>query len=175
MATLGANAILPTMNSTTRTVTSVTIGALVAAGLATSHLDGPWGMIPGGRFHGEGRACTHESLTAFGDSREIEIEVRPQRPRSMTTWSVRVDGALFIPADFLTPWKRWPYQVIDAPNVRLRSNGTILECRAKRVSDAPRIEKLRRAIARKYDLQPDSRAGRVEVWWFKIVPRTEEG
>lgn len=89
----------------------------------------------------------------------------------MTTWSVVHEGELFVPADFLTPWKRWPHQVRVDDRIRLRLGGQIFECRAERVVDDERIEKLRLAIAAKYDLQAESRAATIEVWWFRIRPR----
>jgi len=160
------------------TATLAGLGFTLALGggwLSTRWLDGPWGMLPGGRFHGEGLPCTHERLRALADSTEVEIEARPDRPRSMTTWSVVVDGSLYVPADFLTPWKRWPYHVLEDPRIRLRAAGGILDCRAERVEDAARIEQLRRAIAGKYELKPDSRAASIEVWWFQLGPRATGG
>ena len=139
--------------------------------LATGLLDGPWGMLPGGRLEGPAVGCETARWEEFAATRELELEVRPASPRSMTTWSVVHEGELFVPADFLTPWKRWPHQVLNDDQVRLRLEGRIFECRAERVADAEQIEQLRLAIAAKYDLQADGRAARIEVWWFRVLPR----
>ena len=147
------------------------VAAAAGAGWLWSRtLDGPWGMLPGGRLEGAAEPC-RSGWDAIADLPEIEVEVRPAAPRSVTTWSVVHDGALFVPADFLTPWKRWPHQVLEDDRVRLRAGGRIFECRAERVEDADLIERLRSAIAAKYDIDPDGRAAEVEVWWFRVRPR----
>jgi len=154
---------------------AVTCGGVVllscAAWLATRRLDGPWGMVPGGAFSQQAEACGPASWERFADVREVELEVSPERPRSMTTWSVVHDGRLFIPADFLTPWKRWPARVLADARVRLRVGDRVFACRADRVSEPALVEELRRTIAAKYEIDPEGRAGRVEVWWFRLGPR----
>ena len=145
---------------------AVTVGLLWAA----RSLDGPWGMLPGGAFRGDAAPCP-DDWTRFAGVREVEVEVRPARPRSVTTWAVVAEGALFVPADFLTPWKRWPHQVAEDDRVRLRIGGEIFACRAERVREAERIAALRRAALRKYDVAPDGRAARTDVWWFRMGPR----
>lgn len=144
--------------------------AVGVAWLATGLLDGPLGMVPGGRFQGSALPCP-ERWSAMPSRREVELEVRPARPRSVTTWNVVYEGGLFLPADFLNPWKRWPYQVMAEPHVRLRVGSRIFECRADRVEDAKRIQRLREVAARKYDLRQDGLEARTEVWWFEIQPR----
>jgi hypothetical protein len=139
--------------------------------LATGLLDGPWGMLPGGRLAGPSAACGTVPWEEFASTRELELEVRPSNPRSLTTWSIVHDGELFVPADFLTPWKRWPHQVLDDDRIRLRLGAEIFECRAERVTDETKIAQLRLSIADKYDLQPDGREATIEVWWFRVRPR----
>lgn len=149
------------------------IGALMlVAGIALllAPRDGPWGPIPGGRLRGDDLPCP-EDARPFASVREVELELAPEAPRSVRIWSVVVDGTLFVPGDFLTPFKRWPAQVVDDPRVRIRIDGQIFRCRARRVDDAPTIEALRRAAARKYRLSPDGWAARSEVWWFALEPR----
>jgi len=145
--------------------------AIGAGWLATGLLDGPWGMVPGGRFDGPSVPCGTARWERFATEREVEVEVRTARPRSVTTWSVVYEAELFVPADFLTPWKRWPHQVLDDGRIRLRVGGQIFECRADRVKDEALIERLRLAAATKYELQPDGSAASTEVWWFRIHPR----
>jgi len=146
---------------------SLTLGTLAVWRLAAA-MDGPWGMIPGGPFRSaESRPCAE-----LGDPAELELELRPDAPRSITTWSVRLDGRLHVPADFLTPIKRWPAQVVAEPRVRIRADGKIHSCLAVRVTDAARIARLRAAIATKYALDPDGLAANTEVWWFELRPES---
>jgi hypothetical protein len=145
--------------------------AVCSGWLATGLLDGPWGMLPGGPLAGPSAACETARWDEFAATRELELEVHPPSPRSLTTWSVVQEGELFVPADFLTPWKRWPHQVLADDRVRLRLGGQVFECRAERVADAAEIERLRRAIAAKYELHPEGREATIEVWWFRIGPR----
>jgi hypothetical protein len=138
----------------------------------TARMDGPWGMIPGGPFAesepelacGKLRAIPSAVLT------ELELEVRAPRPRSITTWSVVVDRSVYVPADFLTPLKRWPHQVLADPRIRVRVGGQIYRCHAERVTQPDRISKLRRAISAKYAIEPDGWASRARVWWFELLP-----
>ena len=147
------------------------VTAACAGWLATGLLDGPWGMVPGGRLEGPSTPCGTERWERFASQREVEVEVRPRHPRSVTTWSVVHQGELFLPADFLTPWKRWPHEVAADPNVRVRVGSRIFECRAERVADAELIEQLRLAAASKYDLQERGPEADIEVWWFRVRPR----
>ena len=155
--------------------------ALAVAGLAAltwilgsalaSRLDGPLGMIPGGPFRGAAAPCPEAALPGWSAAREVEVEVWPPRPRSVTTWSVVHEGALYLPADFLTPWKRWPHQAMEDPRVRLRVAGQVFACRVERVRDPGRIAALRDEAVAKYDVEPDGLAARTEVWWFRVGPR----
>ncbi len=147
-------------------------GVTVGTGwLVVGRMDGPWGMVPGGPFEGPGVPCATAQWERLTAAREVQLEVRPERPRSVTTWSVVREGELFVPADFLTPWKRWPYQVLEDGRVRLRVRGEIFECFAERVGDAELIQQLRLAAAAKYDLEHDGAAANTEVWWFRLRPR----
>lgn len=146
--------------------------ALVAlAWSGTRLLDGPFGPWPGGRLRGSSQPCEAADWSALTDFRELEIEVWPESPRSLTTWGVVHEGELFVPADFLTPWKRWPQQVTIDSRIRVRVDHSIFDCAAHRVTDTGRIEALRRAIASKYELSPHGRAAQVDVWWFAVGPR----
>ena len=145
-------------------------GRTFAATLAALALGcgGPLGPIPGGALSGVEVACP----TAFpADVRQIQIEVRPEDPHSVTTWNVVLEGTLFVPADFLNPVKRWPSYVEADERVRVRVGALVYTCRAIRVVDAERIDLLRAAAARKYDLDPDGAAASTEVWWYRIERR----
>jgi hypothetical protein len=131
-------------------------------------------MFPGGPFRQESESCRGVDWDQYAEVSEVEVELRPDAPRSITTWSVVLDGALYIPADFLTPWKRWPHEVEADPRVRLRLGDRVLACRAVRVGEAQQILRLRAEIADKYQIAADGVAARTEVWWFRILPRLED-
>ncbi|MDX1649978.1 MAG: hypothetical protein R3263_09015, partial [Myxococcota bacterium] len=79
-------------------------------------------------------------------------------------------GALYVPADWLTPWKTWPHLAMEDPRVRVRVDRRVYACHATRVRDADTIEALRQAVAAKYDVDPEGRAAQVQVWWFRLGP-----
>ncbi len=132
--------------------------------------DGPVGPLPGGALRGEAKPCPGD-FGAFANEREVELEVAPERPRSVRIWNVVQGERLYVSGDFLTPGKRWPHQVAADPRVRIRIAGQLFRCLATRVVDASLIEALRREAARKYQIEPDGWAARSEVWWFEIAPR----
>ncbi len=137
-------------------------------------MDGPWGMLPGGPFRTLPEPCLATTWQEFASVEELAVEVDPMRPRSVTTWSVVLGGDLFVPADFLTPFKQWPQRVMEDDRIRVRvggRRGRTFRCRGERVDDRATIAALRAVAASKYDLDPDGLAGRSEVWWFRVVPR----
>lgn len=145
----------------------------LAAWAAPRLAGGPLGPLPGGRLAGPEAACPAPAEGGFAAARgvrQVQLEVRPARPRSVTTWALVQGGALYVPADWLTPWKTWPQLALEDPRVRVRVAGRVHRCCASRVEDPARIRALRRATAAKYDVDPEGRAARVEVWWFRIAP-----
>lgn len=152
-------------------IIALCIVVLLGAVWGASTSDGPWGPLPGGRLHGADEPCAGVAWRDYAAVEEWEVEVRPERPRSVTTWSVVHDDTLFLPADFLTPVKRWPHQVAADPRIRLRAGARIFRCRAVRVFDTALIAVLRIQIAAKYRLASDGVAARTQVWWFRVTPR----
>jgi len=130
---------------------------------------GPLGPLPGGRLHGRlGAGDPPPALAAV--ERTVALELTPESPYSVTTWIVPHEGRLYVPGDFLTPWKRWPQAVLGDPRVRLRLGGEIYPRRAVRVEEPQLIEALRAAFGAKYALAPDGLAARSEVWFFALGP-----
>lgn len=161
-----------------RIARALAAGAALVAALSVAALfvarrsDGPWGMLPGGPFRGASEPCPDTGWTRFEDARESELEAAPDGPRSVRTWNVVVGDRLYVPADFLTPWKRWPFDVERDPRVRLRIDGHVFACQATRVRDERTILALRSAAGRKYDIGPGDLSTRVEVFWFRMDPRS---
>lgn len=147
---------------------AVLVGAARGAAVLSG---GPLGAVPGGRLAGP-LAASQRPDWSFTDAIDtIAVEVGPDDPLSVTTWVFMLDGELYVAADFFNPLKRWPHRVLADPRVRLRIAGEIYEKRAVRVTDRATIERLRRAIADKYDISPDGLAARIEVWFFRMDPR----
>ncbi len=90
----------------------------------------------------------------------------------MTTWVFTLDGELYVAADFFNPFKQWPRRALADPRVRLRIDGQIYERLAVRVTDPERIAQLRRAIADKYHIRDGGLASMVDVWFFRMDPRS---
>jgi hypothetical protein len=149
----------------------VAVLAAAVALLLARRADGPWGPLPGGPFRGVASPCPVSGWERFAGIRESDLETRPEAPRSVKTWNVVHEDRFYVPADFLTPGKRWPRDVVGDGRVRLRIEGDVFECRAVRVSDATTVEALRAAAARKYGIGEDDLAARTEVWWFRLEPR----
>lgn len=133
--------------------------------------DGPLGVIPGGRLSGPLAADQNPDWSFTRDVQTIAVEVSPDDPLSVTTWVFTLDGALYVAADFLNPFKSWPERALADPRVRLRIDGQIYERRAVLVENPALIERLRRAIADKYQIAEDGLASRVDVWFFRMDPR----
>lgn len=148
----------------TARIAPILLAALLACG-------GPLGPIPGGRLAGEEVPYPAEGFAAFGDLPHVDLELRPESPRSVRTWVLVLDGALFVPADFFNPGKRWPEQALADPRVRVRLGDAIVRGQLVRVEDPALTARLRLATSRKYEVAPDSWAARIEVWWFRLEPR----
>lgn len=155
---------------------AILVAALAAASVGAvrvvAHFSGgPLGFVPGGRLSGP-LAADQEPDWSFTEAIDtIAVEVDPDDPLSVTTWVFTLDGELYVAADFFNPWKSWPRRVLADPRVRLRIDGKIYERRAERVADPALVERLRRAIADKYDIAADGVASRIDVWFFRMAPR----
>jgi hypothetical protein len=136
--------------------------------------DGPLGPIPGGALAGSEAPCPKDGFGFARAVQEIQLEVRPDAPRSVTTWAIVEGDTLHVPADFFNPGKRWPLQADADPRVRVRIQGQVYACAAHRVRDEAAVARLRAAAAAKYDVDPESWASRQEVWWYRIGPRASD-
>lgn len=132
---------------------------------------GPCGPFPGGRL--AGLEFPYPSL-GFGAYREVEtvaVEVGGDDPYSVQTWAIVLGDEFYVPADFFNPGKRWPYLALENPEARLRIGEEIFEGSLHRVTDEERVQALRVETARKYEIEEDTWAARVEVWWFRFDRR----
>jgi hypothetical protein len=144
------------------------IALAIAIELATSAAGGPIGPIPGRALRGEVAAESSPELADIESELEVAIEVRGARPRSVTTWMVVHGGELYIPADFMLPFKQWPDTVLEDERIVIRIRGLLYPARAVRVTVPQLVMELRRVVAQKYDVDPQGLAARSEVWFFWI-------
>lgn len=147
------------------------LAATVALRVVARFSGGPLGIVPGGRLDGPLAADQDPDWSFTEHVRTIQVEVDPEHPLSVTTWVFTLDGALYVAADFFNPFKRWPHRALADPRVRLRIDGRIYDRLAVRVTDPGTIERLRRAIADKYDIADGGLASKVDVWFFRLDPR----
>ncbi|MCP5055559.1 MAG: hypothetical protein GY937_02420 [bacterium] len=131
---------------------------------------GPVGPLPG-----DERAYPIAGFGFAAAEERIAVEVGGNSPHSVHTWAVVLEDTLFVPADFFNPGKRWPQLALADPRARIRITGEIFVCRLVRIDDTDLIDRLRVAAAEKYDIEADSWAASIEVWWFRVEPPRTAG
>ena len=133
-------------------------------------MDGPLGPIPGGRMSGP-VVDPAEPLDWSGAEREIEIEVRPEQPWSLTVWRVVVDGDLYIPSGNGAE-RRWTQVAVADPRVRVRSQGRIQEGCLVRIEDPTIRRRVRDALVELYPMFPGGDGeDDGSIWLFRVDPR----
>jgi len=140
------------------------IGGLRLVAIASG---GPLGPIPGGALSGES-ATGDPPLDALGAARQIELQVDPASPRSMTTWVLVHDGHVYVPAAFAET-KTWPGLAASDGRVVLRLGGQLWDRRAVRMTDAAMLSTLIGELATKYGFDPAD-AGTDKTWVFRLDP-----
>jgi hypothetical protein len=150
--------------------TLVVIAALVALGVYARFHDGPIGPFPGGALVSGEAVATPVTDWSFASSiQTLELEVSPEKPRSVTTWFLVLDGTLYVPSGGAAR-KTWPALVERDGRVRVRLDGKIYALQATRVNDPAIAKRLSEAVAAKYgfgDGQPVEGA-----WAFALAPRS---
>jgi len=146
-------------------------GVLLAALMLAACRSGPLGPLPGKRLEGADNACSADFAFA-SEVETVELEVRPQKPHSVTARAVVVERGLYLPANFANPLTRWPFHAATHDSVRVRVAGKIYACHAVRVTDDELQSRLRSEAERKYGGYAD--AGD-DFWWFHISPRPPGG
>ncbi len=140
------------------------IGGLRLVAIASG---GPLGPIPGGALSGD-PATGDPPLDALGAAREIELQVDPANPRSMTTWVLVHDGQVYVPAAFAES-KTWPRLAESDGRVVLRLGGRLWNRQAVRVTDPATLSTLIGELARKYGFDPSGAASQ-KTWVFRLDP-----
>ena len=130
--------------------------------------DGPFGPVPGGPFAAVASPPPADwSLAA--SLRYAELEVDPDRPRTLETLVLVHRGALYVAAN-MPEDKRWPAVVRDHGEARIRLGGeAVYATRADFVQSRAETEELLDAMAGKYGFDV-SLGG--DIWFFRLSPRS---
>ena len=144
---------------------------LAAAGFGLAC--GPVGPIRGVRLRGPVEPAP-AVWSAIDSVRTVQLETRPDDPQSVNVWLGVVGGEPFIATSLIrgtdVPAERgWVKNVLADPRVRLRVDGRVHELKAIRVDDAAQAERVREAMMKKYDVDPDAHAS--AAWVFRLEPR----
>jgi len=133
------------------------LGAIVAVLVLVALLDtfggyafdGPLGPIPGGAFVGPVDPDPDPDWSNLEEV--IELEIRPEKPWSLSVWNTVIDGELYVPSA-QGARRRWTSVALADPRVRVRTNGRIYERRIELVEDEALRRRVGASIAERYDL-----------------------
>ncbi len=140
-------------------------GALIAAAFLARLSSGPLGPFPGGPFEGVASDQPfEEGLLIQGD--EIQLQISADPPYTITTHAFMIDGALYVGADFVSPFKRWVHIVPEDPEVLVRINGRLFRRRAIRIQDPDESRQLLEEVSRQRGVDPDDWL--TDVWFFRM-------
>lgn len=151
------------------TVAGLILVVFLLDSLGGYFLDGPLGPIPGGHMSGP-VVDPAEPLDWSGVEREIQIEVRPEQPWSLTVWRAVVDGDLYIPSGGGAQ-RRWTQVAVADPRVRVRSQGRIQEGCLVRIEDPEERRPALRSLVETYGLTGSPEEDDGSVWLFRVEPR----
>jgi len=130
--------------------------------------DGPLGPIPGGAFVGPVDPDPGPDWSNLEEV--IELEIRPEKPWSLSVWNAVIDGQLYVPSA-QGARRRWTSVALADPHVRVRTNGKIYERRIELVEDESLRRRIGAAIAERYDLGDRDESDLETTWFFPMAPR----
>jgi hypothetical protein len=133
-------------------------------------LDGPLGPIPGGAF-AEGEVDPTPTPDWSNLPGVIELEIRPEKPWSLSVWNAVIDGELYVPSA-MGERRRWTTVALADPHVRVRANGKIYERRIELVTDEAKRRQIGELIAERYGLEDSDESDLATTWFFHVTPRT---
>jgi hypothetical protein len=141
--------------------------ALVAAAVVAWWTSGPLGPFPGGAFEGmPSKGPVEDELLL--DEGEIQLQVPADPPYTITTHAFVIDGALYVGADFVFPFKRWVHIVQEDPRVLLRIGDRLFQRRAVRIREPGEVRRLLEQVSRERGVDPDDWL--TDVWFFRMDP-----
>ena len=142
-------------------------GALIATAILARLTSGPLGPFPGGPFEGVPSDQPFEAgLLIQGD--EIQLQISADPPYTITTHAFMIDGALYVGADFVAPFKRWVHIVPEEPEVLARVGGQLFLRRAIRIQDPDESRQILEEVSRQRGVDPDDWL--TDVWFFRMDP-----
>jgi len=135
------------------------------------NLSDPYGPLPGGRLQGEE---VTEPVTDWSFVQEYGIltsEVRPSSPYSIHSGYVFHDGVIYLSSG-LGARGRWPYFLLENPNMRLRIGDKLYPVRATRVEDPALFDAIHDTRdSRNPNRPPRTAEERAKIWFFRIDSR----
>lgn len=154
---------------TRRVQTSVVLLLLVCAACT------PRGPFAGGPLSGKPGPAHVASWEFAADEEVLELETRPEDPRSVTLWFWADGPPLYVASSLIGGTKEpsertWVAHITGNPRVRILIRGLIYERRARRVIEPSEYERARAGLERKYGLDPSARDPERSVWIFRLDP-----
>ena len=145
------------------------IGLIIGVTIAIApYLDGPVNRIAGGPFKQEAIDFSALEPKFLANQSVVELEVNLDTRPSVEVAVVVHDAKIYIPATLRPEEKRWPKAILADPNVKLRSEGTVVNAVAHRVQDLKLHQKLSELGAQKYSQSyfiPEN------TWFFELGPK----
>ncbi|MHC4492707.1 MAG: hypothetical protein ACYTDU_13900 [Planctomycetota bacterium] len=149
-------------------ITLATALALVAAVAMARLTSGPLGPYPGGAFEGMPSEEPFEEDLVIEPDEEIQLQIPADPPYTITTHAFMIEGALYVGADFVFPFKRWVYVIQEDPNVLVRIGGRLFRRRALRIQDPDESRRILEEVSRQRGVDPDDWL--TDVWFFRMDP-----
>lgn len=170
------------------------VGLVLALALfvfAARFADGPYSMIPGGKFiSGEPHLGPEPDWSFVKDRQEVEFQLMDPE-RSRITWILEHQGRIYIPCGYMNTnlgrlWKRWPIEAEQGGRAVLRIDDVLYDRQLVRIKEGEQLPALLSELSRKYvshdvQLSPDEQAQALahglqqiadgSTWIFELAPR----
>ena len=141
------------------------VTALVATAFLARLTSGPLSSFAGGAFEGApSEQPFEEGLALKGD--EIQMQIPADPPYTITTHAFVIDGAFYVGADFVFPFKRWVHIVREDPEVLVRLDGRLFRRRAVHIQDPDESRRILEEVSRQRGHDPDDWL--TDVWFFRM-------
>jgi hypothetical protein len=154
--------------------------------------DGPYGIVPGGKFtSGERYVGPEPDWSSVKDRDEVEFQLL-NPPRSRTTWLLEHEGRIYIPCGYMNStwgrwWKQWPIEAEEDGRAVLRIDGLLYDRKLVRIKEGDQLLALLSERGRKYvrdaaAWSPEEREQALatgmeriadgSLWIFELAPRS---
>jgi hypothetical protein len=144
---------------------TLAVALLVTAVLARA-MSGPLGPFPGGAFKGTPSDRAFEADLVI-EGEEIQLQIPADPPYTITTHAFVIEGALYVGADFVFPFKRWVHIVQQDPEVLVRVDGRLYRRHAVRIEHPAEARQLLEQVSRQRGVEPEDWL--TEVWFFRMA------